>query len=591
MPARKIFSGLKNDRIRSRILLPFAFVILSVIAAFVVATYLYEQHQITQGIKDRVTKVERLFHQGLEQDSQLMFALLEAISRDEKIRQDYLSGNREVLLKRVWPLFHELRKNNHITHFYFSGRDRVNFLRVHQPDRYGDTINRITTLRAAESRQGARGIELGKLGTLTMRVVIPWYDGNQLIGYLELGEEINHITQEVHEVLGVDILVLVDEKFLDPVNWEAGKQIFGHQGEWDHFGSSLVVGRSMDTIPEALVTAIDQHKQEEAARVLKINEQGQELFVAFRPLTDISDREVGSFIVVQDLASMRSGFYSTILLVALLSVLIGSVVYTIFYVLLSRVERDYQQKHEIEIQLSRVNTETQKLIQVEKLSATGLMVSEIAHQLNNPLAGVINMAQLAARETDNPERTKDLLTQISMAGKDCHAFVGRMLEFTKLSCFDHKSTDMNRLIEETISLFEESSSPKAEIKLKLPARSPMLDIDPVLIRHALFNLLSNAAESTPEGGVITVTLAAGARPQGTDAGWNLSVRDQGTGIAEQIVSKIFTPFFTTRSKGTGLGLPVVQHVAILHEGEITVSNMDDGGAFFALWLPDNQVPA
>ena len=69
-------------------------------------------------------------------------------------------------------------------------------------------------------------------------------------------------------------------------------------------------------------------------------------------------------------------------------------------------------------------------------------------------------------------------------------------------------------------------------------------------------------------------------------GWKLAVRDRGPGLSDEIIKKIFTPCFTTRAEGTGLGLPVVQHVVILHEGQITVGNAPDGGAEFALWLPD-----
>jgi signal transduction histidine kinase len=86
-----------------------------------------------------------------------------------------------------------------------------------------------------------------------------------------------------------------------------------------------------------------------------------------------------------------------------------------------------------------------RILQLEKLSALGTMVGGIAHQLNNPLVGVVNMAQLAERETDNPQQTRELLGEIRRAGEDCHAFVRRMLEFSKVSCFDSKPTSMAAL--------------------------------------------------------------------------------------------------------------------------------------------------
>jgi signal transduction histidine kinase len=299
-------------------------------------------------------------------------------------------------------------------------------------------------------------------------------------------------------------------------------------------------------------------------------------------------REVGDIIVVQDVTGLRAGFRNTLIMIAVFSVLVGGIVFATFYTILGRVERDYRSQRVVELQLSRVNTEHQKVVQVEKLSAMGLMIGEIAHQLNNPLAGVVNMAQLAEREAGDPERTKELLGEIAKAGKDCHAFVSRMLDFTKLSSFDRKPTDMNGLIQETVSLFRESAGPESKVVSELPEDAPTLDVDPVLIRHALFNLLSNAAQANPPGGTITINLSPRERPRGHSPGWCLSVRDEGPGLPADVLDKIFTPFFTTRAEGTGLGLPVVQHVAILHEGDIAATNAEGGGAHFALWLPDTR---
>jgi signal transduction histidine kinase len=428
---------------------------------------------------------------------------------------------------------------------------------------------------------------LGPLGTFTLRVVVPWYEGDRLIGYLELGEEIDHITEEVHGILGVDLLVLVYKGFLDPELWKKGRQMLGHQDDWGRFGSRLVVGRAMDNIPKALADILenDVHPYGD---VVQFVEGGRNLYVASLPLPDIMGREVGDIIVVQDVTGLRAGFRNSLIMIAVFSVLVAGIMFATFYTILSRVERDYRRQREVELQLSRVNTEHQKVVQVEKLSAMGLMIGEIAHQLNNPLAGVVNMAQLAEREAGDPERTKELLGEIAKAGKDCHAFVSRMLDFTKLSSFDRKPTDMNDLIQETVSLFRESAGPESKVLSELPEDAPTLNVDPVLIRHALFNLLSNAAQANASGGTIAVSLSPCERPQGHDPGWRLSVRDEGPGLPADVLDKIFTPFFTTRAEGTGLGLPVVQHVAILHEGDIAAANAEGGGAHFALWLPDTR---
>ena len=88
------------------------------------------------------------------------------------------------------------------------GESRRVVLRAHQPDMSGDAIDRATARLAQESGRETQGLELGPLGTLTLRAVKPWYDGDTLIGYLELGEEIDHVAQEIHAALGLDLLVL-----------------------------------------------------------------------------------------------------------------------------------------------------------------------------------------------------------------------------------------------------------------------------------------------------------------------------------------------------------------------------------------------
>ncbi len=577
----------REHRVRARILYPFILVVLFVIASFVFATYVHEDRTHKKFLIENVTVVDRLFHQGLEKDAATMFAALNSIAYEENLKTAFIGNNRDELLKRAWPIYDNLRKRYGITHFYFTGPDRVNFLRVHKPNLHGDVIDRITTMRAASAQESARGIELGPLGTFTLRVVLPWYNGKKLIGYLELGVEISHIIEDVSKTLGFELLVIVYDKFLKSQHWEKGREMLGHEDDWRRFGSTLVVGRAMEEIPKPLADILDKGEYT-YDKVLQIIDKGRNLYVAFLPLTDISNREVGEFIVVQDVTSLRANFRQIMGMITILSILVGGIVFVIFYVILGRVDRDYKRQRETELQLSRVNTEHQKIIQVEKLSAMGLMIGEIAHQLNNPLAGVINMAQLAERGVNDPERTKKLLGEITKAGKDCHAFVKRMLEFTKLTCFDRKQTDMCVLLNETLALFKQSIGNHTKVVCNFPSESPMLDVDPVLIEHAVFNLLANAAQANPPEGIITLSLQPEFQEIDNVAGWSISVCDQGPGLADDIKEKIFTPFFTTRTEGTGLGLPVVLHVAILHEGEITMTNIEGGGANFALWLPNTR---
>lgn len=110
----------------------------------------------------------------------------------------------------------------------------------------------------------------------------------------------------------------------------------------------------------------------------------------------------------------------------------------------------------------------------------------------------------------------------------------------------------------------------------------------ILLRHALFNLLANAGQAMGGEGHVLVTLLPACSDADRDPAWLLSVEDEGPGIAPEVLDHLFTPFFSTRAEGTGLGLPVVLHAALLHGGRVDVTNRSEGGARFAIWLPEHS---
>jgi signal transduction histidine kinase len=278
------------------------------------------------------------------------------------------------------------------------------------------------------------------------------------------------------------------------------------------------------------------------------------------------------------------------ILATLASLAAGAGVFYSFNRALSGVEAAYRRQHELEHRLLTISDEHQRIVQLEKLSAMGTMVGEIAHQLNNPLVGVVNMAQLAERSVDKPERVREMLGEIRKAGQNCSAFVKRMLDFTKVSCFDSRPTDLRSVADEALGLFNQSIGRRATVVRDMPEAPAIAVVDPNLLGHAIFNLLTNAAQATGERGHVRIALTRAAHADGRP-GWRFTVEDDGPGISDDAMRRLFTPFFTTRKEGTGLGLAVVQHIVLLHEGEVGAANRGQGGASLALWLPEGSTSA
>jgi signal transduction histidine kinase len=575
-------------RVKARFIAPLALVLIFIMGVFAAAALWVEADIRDQDIGERTAAVEKLFLQKLDKDTNLMVATMRAMMTNPSIERAFRDLDRPALSRQLSPLFSSLRDKHHITHLYFTGPDLINLYRFHSPDEFGDEIDRLTTIKAKDRQEAVHGLELGSLGTLTLRLVMPWRSEGRVIGYLEIGEEIEHLISEIRASLSVDMLVLVDKRMVLPQQWQRGQTLMKREGNWERFASHVTLAQTTDRLPAALDDPT--LKSLLAGHTAEIDDRGRSLHLAAVPLRDAGQRHIGDLVVIRDISALKSTFNWSIVAVTAISLLSAIGVLGVFYLALDRVERDYRRQHDLEHQLLRFNAEYSRILQMEKLSALGTMVGGIAHQLNNPLVGVVNLAQLAEREADNPARTRELLQEIRGAGTDCHTFVKRMLAFSKVSCFDSKPTPMAGLIEDTVLLFRQTENKHLPVETTLPDEAVVLTVDPILIRHALFNLLVNAAQATTDNGLIRISLEPEDDPVRGVPGWSLAVSDHGRGMPPEVLEKIFVPFYTTRSDGTGLGLPVVQHVALLHDGHVSASSEPGHGTRIAIWLP-NSLPS
>jgi len=576
------------QRVKAKFIGPFALALLFIMAVFAFAIYSVETRIRDQDLAERSQAVANLFAQKLDHDVNLMMATMIAMMSNQAMENAFRRGDRAELAHQGGPLFDALRANHRISHLYLTRPDFINLYRFHSPNEFGDKIDRISTSQAHVRQAAAHGIELGPIGTLTLRLVMPWKHGNELIGYLEIGEEIEYLVEEIQRSLSVDLVVLVDKHFVEQEQWRRGQVMMHRSGDWNRFASHAVLAQTIENLPAALDDRQLEHLL--GGYSTEIHDQGRSLHLAIVPLEDAGKRHIGDLVVVRDITYLESTFRWSFIAVTLISLMVAGGVLGMFYFALDRVERDYQRQHDLEHQLLHLDTEHRRILQLEKLSALGTMVGGIAHQLNNPLVGVVNLAQLAERQVEDPARTREMLREIRSAGEDCRAFVKRMLAFSRVSSFESKPTVMADLIEDTVLLFRQAEKKHLPVELRLPAAPVVLTIDPILIRHALFNLLANAAEATedhsPDGGAIVISLEQEQDAARGTPGWSLAVTDRGHGMAPEVLEKVFEPFYTTRSDGTGLGLPVVQHVALLHGGQVTATSEPGHGTRFAIWLPE-----
>jgi len=223
-----------------------------------------------------------------------------------------------------------------------------------------------------------------------------------------------------------------------------------------------------------------------------------------------------------------------------------------------------------------------KLIRSERLATVGRMAAHITHEVRNPLASVGLYLELLSDEIgeDNVEARR-LVTSLSNEVDRLSEITETYLRFVRLPKPKLEREDLGALVSSVMEFSRgELAMAKIDLEMSIEPDLPEAIIDESQIRQALLNLVRNAKEAMPEGGRICVEVSA------MEGGWlRLSVADSGPGIIAENLGKIFDPFFSTKDKGTGLGLALVQQIVIEHGGRIEVDLPPSGGTVFSLLLP------
>jgi nitrogen-specific signal transduction histidine kinase len=221
----------------------------------------------------------------------------------------------------------------------------------------------------------------------------------------------------------------------------------------------------------------------------------------------------------------------------------------------------------------------------ENLATLGEMSAGIAHEFKNALATISGYAQMIRHEApagDLLENSEKILEQT----RALTHVVTEFLRFARPLELSYEAVPVGALIDRVADEIQEAA-PGCIIR----AEGDFMEIpcDEALLRQALLNLTRNAAEAVRDRGSAGRVTISGSVQDRLGRPWQrLAVSDNGPGIPEQDLSKVFLPFYTTKSEGTGLGLAVVQKVAMQHGGTIEARNHADGGAEFILWLPLRQ---
>ncbi len=343
--------GRATARLRLAFLAPLLGALLFLVGIWVLTLYHHEHEMIDDEVGQSRTLMERMYRDDIDHHAATLEAAMEVIGHDEALRAALARRDRIALLQRSAAFYPELRRKFGITHFYFTGPDRVNLLRVHQPDRHGDTINRFTTLEAARTGRIARGVELGPLGTFTLRLVVPWHERGRVLGYVELGMEIDQVLQTMQNFFRMPLFVLVSKEHLKREDWEAGMKMLGRVPAWERFPDVVLSIQASEALPPPLAERLAEGLPPEPAAVLETVQAHAIYRAVFLPLPDAAGRRVARLMGLVDVSPHIAASRRVVYFGSAAGVAAAVLLFAFFYWQVGRIgrriERDEQALQDI----------------------------------------------------------------------------------------------------------------------------------------------------------------------------------------------------------------------------------------------------
>lgn len=424
---------MKSINLKAHILLPLTLVLVLVLAAFLFGVYHEEQEYLADDLARSIQAVEGHYRLALEERAHKLGAALEVIAADTLLRSALAAHDREALLGRALPLFQRLKAEYNVTHFYFHDQHRINILRVHQPNRFNDTIDRFTALGAEKTKALSHGMELGPLGTFTLRAVLPLWEENRLIGYIELGEEVGQIIQDIKDEFDIDFVVYIDKQYLHQADWASGMIMLERKAEWERFTDMVVVSQTLHKLPQGLKMILSRTVESLPTGDIEVIQDDQRYRGRILTLRDVGGRPIGGIVVLRNMTAHIQSTWNTVIIIGGGGLVLSIFLFLLFYVILGRVE------HQLKTSLKGLRESQLHLVNAQRMSHLGNWDWDLAH---NTLHCSDEAARiLGLEESDSPFRYEDLVNLIHPAERD---------EFKRLMDKARNNGDIHRLVHRII---------------------------------------------------------------------------------------------------------------------------------------------
>jgi len=299
---------------------------------------------------------------------------------------------------------------------------------------------------------------------------------------------------------------------------------------------------------------------------------------AERPLSGLSGPVLGVVEIVQDISEDYSAISRFQIFVITTSTGVMGVLLLVLIFVVKRGESIIEHRARERLKLK------EKLSRAEHLSSLGEMVAGVSHEIRNPLGIIRSSAELLKKKVSADDPSNAIADIIVEEASRLNHIITDFLNFAKPKSPDRTPCRVTEIIKKNISFLSPQIDEKAYvIRTEFPSDVPEIPADANMLYQAFLNILINAMEAMPEGGKIFIGVRF------DDHIVSVLFKDQGEGIPEELLEKIWAPFYTTKEKGTGLGLGIVKNIIGSHGGRVRIRNRSRGGAQVTVELPRNPV--
>ena len=373
---------MKPERIKIRILTTFGGALAGLLVVSIACIFILLLQDMHRNVEARIDSFQELFQNELEKETELCQALLDRIENQPSLQRNWLVLDREELFRQASPFFEEMRSLYRITHVYFMDLDGVCFLRVHQKERYGDTIKRVTMESAIRDGKTVHGIEMGPLGTFTLRVVRPWRIDGKLVGYLEIGEEIGHLVPEMKKILNAEFIFFIHKIQIERSGWVKGMEMLGRKADWDQFTEYVIIYNTIDSIPLSVNKALKGHEIYENEKFhFRMSLDNREYLCGFIPLMDEKKREIGETIMMCDVTDVRASMWRFVIIIIGIYAIVSAAAFGFFYFYFNRIENRLVKTDNI------LRSEIEERKRVEK-------IQKVLYNISNAIITADNLEKL-----------------------------------------------------------------------------------------------------------------------------------------------------------------------------------------------------